>query len=290
MIKDAMHLIEEEAKGQYMIVHRADKVLYDARSKHQKIVVFENDLIGRALALNGAFNVSTTMEAHYHEPMAHIPLAMVQASLDDKLMVLVIGGGDFGVAMHVLKHIEVEAVHLCELDRKVTEVCRKFFPQWADNCDADKRLEVVHTDGWAFLEGVTGQMYDVIIIDTTDPSVNAPDLIKEPFYQEAKARLKDGGVLMQTIGDLIFYRDAWKQALPAARRVFDCAAPIFVPVPFYLTGCWGLLLAGRDREVLSPLMVSEDYLKDLRSIRTLTPELVAGWFSQPQWTEARLPS
>lgn len=289
MIKDAMHLIEEEADGQFITMHRANKVLYDAQSKFQKIVVFENDVVGRALALDGVFNVSTRMEAHYHEPMAHIPMAMVITSDSDKVDVLVIGGGDFGVAQHVLKHHQVESVTLCELDPKITEVSRKFFTQWADNCDADKRFQVIHEDGSEFLQKGRQGIYDAIIIDTTDPHVHAPALIKAPFYKKVREKLKPNGVMLQIIGDLIFYRDGWTAALPEARKVFECTAPIFVPIPFYLTGCWGLLLAGRDRELLPPTLVSDDFLKGIRGVRTMTSELVAGWFSQPQWIEARLP-
>jgi len=286
---DSLYLFEHDAKGIYTVVHRADKVLYDARSQFQKIVVLENNLVGRAIILDGVFNVSTVMEAHYHEPMAHIPLAMVGATDDDLLKVLVIGGGDFGVAKHVLKHPEVESVLLCELDPRITDVARKFFPEWSDACDGNKRFDLTHKDGLKYLEDLDSRIkYDAIIIDTTDPSVKAPALLEKKFYQYVYNSLRPGGVMMQIIGDLLFYKDAWRTCLPNAKDVFDCTAPVFVPIPFYLTGCWGLLLAGRGREILPPTMVSQDYLDGIRGVQTITPELVAGWFSLPPWVRKRL--
>lgn len=41
---------------------------------------------------------------------------------------LIIGGGDGGVLREVLKHPGVESVTMCEIDKRVVELCKQFLP------------------------------------------------------------------------------------------------------------------------------------------------------------------
>jgi spermidine synthase len=53
---------------------RADKILFEEKSDHQDIVIFENAFWGRVLILDGVFQLTTRDEFIYHEMMAHVPL------------------------------------------------------------------------------------------------------------------------------------------------------------------------------------------------------------------------
>jgi spermidine synthase len=39
------------------------------------------------------------------------------------------GGGDGGTVREILKHPEVEKIHVCEIDEAVVNTCRKYLPK-----------------------------------------------------------------------------------------------------------------------------------------------------------------
>ncbi|GBC63408.1 polyamine aminopropyltransferase [Desulfonema ishimotonii] len=272
--------ISDKSGNSFANLFRAERILYDGRSAYQKIMVFDTQDLGRVLMLDDFFNVSTIMEAFYHEPMAHIPLAMAE----NRENVLIVGGGDFGVAKHVLKHSDVRQLTLCELDPRILEISREFFSDWAA-CEKDPRLSVRVGDGAKYIEECPPESLDAVIIDTTDPFFNASVLVTDAFYTRVLKALRPGGVMIQIIADFIFYRSAWFDVLPVARRNFPTFRPVFVPIPLYVTGCWGLLLAGRRKGQLDISAVSQAYLDRIGGVETMTPDLVRGWMSLPPFLE-----
>ncbi len=274
---DGIYCMETNGRsfGTFMV---AKRVLFDERSAYQRVTVYETPDMGRVLMLDNVFNVSDVMEAFYHEPMAHIPLAMV----DSPKRVLIIGGGDFGVASHVLKHQDVQELVMCELDPLVLDVARKFFPQWA-RAEQDHRMKVVVGDGDKYLNQVEKGSFDVIIVDSTDPYMFAPMLVSRDFYSKVANALKVNGVLMQIVADAIFFKDAWKEVIPNIKGVLKYITPIFLPVPFYATGPWGLMIARNGDMPIDPSRVSQDYLDSIVDLQTMTSNLVQGWFSLPPY-------
>ncbi len=257
---------------------KVSKILYDGDTKFQHITVADADNLGRILFLDYDFNVSTMMEAFYHEPMAHIPIGIVH----NPKRVLVIGGGDFGLASHVLKHKNLESVDMCELDEGVANVSREFFP-WANICEKDERFTLYIGDGFDFLKNKEDGYYDVIIVDSTDPFAKASILISDEFFDNVKRTLKDGGALMQIISDALFYGETWNDVMPKLTKRFSSVNPLFVPIPFYATGSWGLCLSLKGIDKLPIDKITDNYLSSIDSLKTMTADLVRGWFSLPSY-------
>lgn len=92
---------------------------------------------------------------------------------------LIIGGGDGAVANELLRYKGIQSVVMCELDAKVVETSKKFFPQWKWD---DPRLKVLHMDGAKFVAD-NPNTFDVIIVDSSDPVGPAESLYTEKFYQ-----------------------------------------------------------------------------------------------------------
>lgn len=88
----------------------------------------------------------------------------------DLLQVLIIGGGDGGVAREVAKHPSVQTIDLVETDDRVVELSRKFLPFLAVGLNSPK-VNLYIADGYKFLEAHIGY-YDVIITDSSDPIGN----------------------------------------------------------------------------------------------------------------------
>lgn len=257
--------------GSYFVV---DRVLLDKKSEYQRILIFESQQLGRVLMLDNIFNVSTRMEAYYHEPMAHLPLAM----LDDPKRVLLIGGGDFGIAKELLKHKGLEEVVMCELDGEVLDACRTYFPEWA-SCESDPRFHLKVGDGFAYLKERGEKSFDAIIVDSTDPILHAPMLISKSFYREAERVLKDEGVCMQIIADHILYPEAWETVIQRMQGEFADIHPLFLPIPFYATGAWGLCVSAKNKGTIQPARCDEAFLSGIEGLRTMTAPRVQGWFS-----------
>ena len=82
--------------------------------------------------------------------------------------VLMIGGGDCGIAEEVLKHKSVERLAMVEIDASVVEFSKEHFPEFASPVLADSRFELVIDDGMAFVAR-SNRSFDVIIVDSTVP-------------------------------------------------------------------------------------------------------------------------
>lgn len=81
--------------------------------------------------------------------------------------VLIVGGGDGGVAREVAKHPLVERIVQVEIDSKVLEVSRKYLPTMGVGLDHPK-VTLNVGDGFQFLQRHSEE-FDVIITDSSDP-------------------------------------------------------------------------------------------------------------------------
>ncbi len=84
--------------------------------------------------------------------------------------VLIVGGGDGGVAREVVKHPQVESVVQCEIDERVIEVSKKYLPFMAKGF-ADPKVSLYIGDGFEFIKNHPSE-FDVIITDSSDPMGN----------------------------------------------------------------------------------------------------------------------
>ena len=119
--------------------YRVDKVLYEARTAHQHLVLFEQPIFGKMLMLDGATQITAADEFIYQEMMAHVPLFAHGNARE----VLIIGGGDCGIAEEVLKHKTVRRLTQVEIDAAVVEFAKEHFPEFAKPVFADQRFASV---------------------------------------------------------------------------------------------------------------------------------------------------
>ncbi len=75
------------------------------------------------LALDGVFQTSEREEFIYHEMMSHVPLFLHP----NPERVLIIGGGDGGVARECVRHDCVKEVTMVEIDGKVVELLNNIY-------------------------------------------------------------------------------------------------------------------------------------------------------------------
>ncbi len=197
----------------------------------QDLAVFRNPSFGRMMVLDGAVQVTERDEFIYHEMMAHVALFAHGAAR----RVLIIGGGDGGIAREVLRHRSVEAVTLVEIDRAVVDLCIAEFPAISAGAFDDPRLSLVIADGAAFAAG-TDMNFDVIIVDSPDPVGPGAALFEPPFYGACKAALSPGGIMVTQSGMPFLTPDWFTQHAATLRQAFPAAAFFLSSVPSYTGG------------------------------------------------------
>ena len=141
---------------------KVNKQLYSAKSEYQRIDVFESIDFGRFLTLDGYMMLTEKDEYIYHEMITHVPMAVKP----DTKKVLVIGGGDGGVARELCKYKTIKQIDLVEIDKQVIDVCKEFLPQTACGFN-DKRVNCICQDGLKYVRKFENE-YDIIIVDSTE--------------------------------------------------------------------------------------------------------------------------
>jgi len=211
---------------------RIDKLLYEGKSDHQHIILFENPEFGLVLALNGVIQTTERDEFIYHEMLAHVPL-LAHGKAE---RVLIIGGGDGGMLEEVLKHQGVESVTLIEIDADVIDFSRRYLRSICGSAFEDPRTEVIIADGANHVE-TTSNRYDIVIVDSTDPIGPGEALFTERFYTACKRVLAPDGILVTQNGVPFFQGEELHSTLAALKPLFADATCFTATVPAYVGGC-----------------------------------------------------
>lgn len=220
---------------------RAERLLVENRTEHQNLVLFENQAYGKVLLLDDAFQLTTEDEFIYHEMMAHVPLLAHGAAAD----VLIIGGGDGGLAEEVLKHRAVARLVQVEIDPSVVEFSRRHLPEVSRGAFDDPRMKLVIADGFAFA-GETEERFDVVLVDSTDPVGPAEILYTEEFHRRCGRCLKPGGILVTQSGNPSFQRQELVDSVAHFTALFADARCYLAAMATYGGGFFALGWASDD--------------------------------------------
>src|SRR5512136_398952 len=221
----------EYQTGASGILFTVQKVLYEGRSKFQRIEIIRNKDYGRVLLLDGLVQTTERDEFYYHEMLVHPALASHARPKN----VLIIGGGDGGALREALKH-PVKKAFLVEIDGKVIEACAEHFP-WLKGAFKDPRAELVVADGNVFIDKVR-EKFDVILVDSSDPVGPSTVLHQEAFYRKLKSKLNPGGIIAAQAGSLMLHQESHARKRAFLKRIFKHAALYLGPVPTYPVGTW----------------------------------------------------
>jgi spermidine synthase len=182
--------VEEDQEGELCLRYRISGRLFDVESEHQRVEVVESEGYGRMLINDGTVMLSERDERIYHEMIVHVPMFVGPAIR----RALVIGGGDGGTVRELLRHPSIERVTLVEIDASVVEACRLHLPQTAEALD-DPRVEVAIEDGVAWVAR-TGERFDLVVVDSSDPVGPAVPLFGSEFYDGVHRVLTERGLVV----------------------------------------------------------------------------------------------
>ena len=261
---------------------REDAILYDSETAHQRLRVIENATFGRVLTLDDVVQTTEGDEFIYHEMMAHVPLlAHGQAR-----RVLIIGGGDGGMAREVLRHPSVEHVTMVEIDAGVVKFARQYLPSLSAGAFDDARLKLVIADGAAFVRE-SAESFDVIIADSTDPVGPGEVLFTDSFYGHVRRRLAEGGIFVTQNGVPFLQGDELKGTMRAFRSLFHDATCYLATIPTYAGGPmafgWGTDSVARQVELA---VLETRFAAAGIAARYYTPEVHKAAFALPGYVKA----
>lgn len=217
------------------------KIIFDGRSKFQRLQVVETGAFGKTLLMDGCTQSALRDEHVYHESLVHPAML----SHPNPKKVFIGGGGEFATAREVLRHRSVERCVMIDLDKEACDICRKELPEWNEGVFEDPRLHVDYVDAKKWLED-TNEKFDVIIMDICDPIEAGPGylLYTQEFYKFLRTRLNDGGVFVTQSGPGAIFNakdECFTVIHSTLRSVFGGVAPYAVDIPSF--GCnWGFNL------------------------------------------------
>jgi spermidine synthase len=213
--------------------------------------------------------------------MTHVPIFAHGNAKD----VLIVGGGDCGIAEEVLKHKSVKRLTQVEIDASVVEFSKEHFPEFTKPVLADKRFELVIDDGMKYV-AKTDRRFDVIIVDSTDPQGPGKILFSNRFYAACKRCMAPGGVLVTQNGVPVLQSGELTTGIKKFRKLFADGSCYVAAIPTYVGGHMAMGWATDNKRLrATPLATIARRYRKASSFRTRywTPEIHKAAFALPRF-------
>tara|TARA_B100000886_G_scaffold145462_1_gene98918 strand:- start:231 stop:947 length:717 start_codon:yes stop_codon:yes gene_type:complete len=214
------------------------KRLYKKISKYQKIEIYASKYFGNILLLQDCFMLTEKNSNQYKETCINI---IRKKKLDN---ILIIGGGDYEIAHHLFENKIIKKLSIVEIDYDVVKSCNKYFPLNHKLKKNEKnKINLIIDDGYKWLKEYTGSLFDLIIIDCTDPDTSAGILYSSKFYKIVNERLKRKGIFIQQSGSPLLHEKNLIKPIRKKLEIcsFDNIKTVKFPMPIYPSGTWSFI-------------------------------------------------
>ncbi len=241
-MSDAHFWFTEYQNDNLSIGLRIKQIIHSEKTDFQTLDVVETVEYGRLLVLDGCVMTTDKDEFVYHEMLSHVPMH----THPNPKKVLVVGGGDGGVIREIIKHPSVEKAVLAEIDGRVIEASKTYFPHIASGL-SDPRVDVQVTDGIKYVEDHPNE-FDIILIDSTDPIGPAVGLFAKDFYQSVHRALKDDGIMVAQTESPFANAKLIRSVYKDVSEVFPQTHLYLAFVPTYPTGMWSFTMGSKKHD------------------------------------------
>lgn len=272
-----LYLTEQQTDNQRLSV-RVTTTLHHEKTNFQELTIVETAQWGRLLVLDGFFQTNDVDEFVYHEMGAHVPLF----THADPKRVLVVGGGDGGMVREIVKHPGVEHVDLVEIDGRVVETSKQYFPNISVALTDNPKVHVHVEDGIKWVKEHEAE-YDVIIIDSSEPVGPGIGLFTPEFYASVYQALTGDGVMVAQSESPWTNAAVIKMAFSGISQSFPITRLYTLAVPTYPTGLWSFTLGSKKYD---PLMAEAETRFEGMATRYYTPALHHAAFQLPRFVAA----
>lgn len=225
----------ERAGEMAFSVHHQGELLHQSHSEYQKIEILQTKSFGRMLVLDGVIATTEADEFISNEMAVHVPMCV-----HPKLKrVLIVGGGDGGMVKEVLKHEQVEEIVLVEIDGEIPKIAKRWLPKLSLGLTHSK-TKVIIMDAMAYLETCKSDNFDLIILDTHDPTHMENQLTSQRLFDEINRVLKSNGICITQTGSPWLSQEAFSRTYELLYGTFgnEKVYCYQVHIPSYPTGFW----------------------------------------------------
>jgi spermidine synthase len=268
--------LTEDERDNLKISYRIKDILFEEKSPFQHVMILDSYDFGRMLVLDGVVQTTAMDGFIYNEMISHVPLALHPNPQN----VLIIGGGDCGVAVEAAKYESVKRIDLVEIDETVVRASKEHLPEVSGRL-SDPRVRYIYTDGVKFAAQAAGE-YDVVIVDSSDPIGPAVQLFSSEFYQSLYRALNAGGLMVCQSQSPIFHTDVMLQTYERIGRTFPYQSLYTAVVPTYPGGLWSFTI-GSKKPLPNP-----EHIRFDKQTRYINASIMQRCFMLPQFLQDRL--
>jgi spermidine synthase len=219
MTEKTMHSdwFSETIYPDHAISFKIDEVLVPPTfTGFQNIAVYKNTTFGHVMVLDGAIQLTDLDEHFYHETVAHT--AMINNPKAKHI--LIIGGGDCGIARELLKYETIQEIFVVDIDPVVTQIAKDHFPKLTRGVIGNKRLKIMHEDGTNIQKLFGDKKFDTIIMDTTDETETAAPIFSKSYLKTVHKQLAADGVLMRLGGSVLLQKAELRKTASDIKSLF----------------------------------------------------------------------
>lgn len=234
---DNTWLVEDD-RDNMKLYYRVKDILSSRISTFQQVNIIDTYDFGRCLVLDGVMQTTELDGFIYNEMISHVPVVTHQ----NPQKALIIGGGDCGVANELIKYKDLKEIDMVEIDEVVVEECIDKLTKISGNVPNDGRVNFLFEDGVKFVQGKK-DIYDIAIVDSSDPIGPAEVLFSEEFYVNLKNSLREDGIMVCQSQSPIFNKDILRRTRSILQKHFPIVKTYKAVVPSYPGGMWSFTLA-----------------------------------------------
>ncbi|MGL5378319.1 polyamine aminopropyltransferase [Clostridium sp.] len=227
--------------------------LYSEQSPFQKIDVLDTYEFGRVLVIDNWTMVTEKDEFIYHEMITHVAMATNK----DIKNVLVIGAGDGGTVRELTRYKTIEKIDMVEIDEAVVIASKEFLP-FTSNKLNDERVNLYFEDGIKFVKDKEN-IYDLIIVDSTDPIGPGEGLFTTEFYKDCYKALTEKGILINQCESPYFENNAreMNRSFSKLNNLFNVCEAYQYHMPTYPSGHWMFCFASKALHPINDFKADE---------------------------------
>ena len=252
---------------------------------YQKIEVYQTPSLGKMLVLDGLIVLTENDEYAYHEMLAHTALY----THPNPKNVLIIGGGDGGVAREVLKHKNIESITLVEIDEMIIETSKKFFP-FTSQTFANPKLTIKVADAWDYMGSEKELQYDIILVDLGNPTGGDDKFYSQEFCHKITEMLTSEGLFVTQIGSPMINKELFKNNFQVLKRIFgpDNTHCYLAHIPTYPSGTCGFAYCSKIANDHFTIDAGKNTIIDSMELRYFNRNIHKAAFALPNFISSNL--
>ena len=135
---------------------------------------------------------------------------------------------------------------MVEIDESVVKASKEFLPFTSNKLD-DERVNLFFEDGIKFVKGKQS-LYDLIIVDSTDPIGPGEGLFTSEFYKDCFSALTEKGILINQCESPYYPHNSreMKRSFSKLKGIFNICEAYQYHMPTYASGHWMFCFASKE--------------------------------------------